>query len=211
MLINIDAIDNICKEYYTCQKCSYGKDVHMGKYPKRVFYRGNTKANVAIIAEGPGIAEINQGIPLIGPSGKWLDGMLTAVGIPITDCLFLNTFVCSDDGKKKPTPDVLKACNDRIRLILETLDPKLIICLGKYALEAFQLAHYGAVIDSTLSPVSNFVGQHYNALSVKGKIIHWFVEYHPAYILRSGPNIKREARRRWENIAKIYKININKG
>lgn len=208
---NQDEILAICKEYETCQKCSYGKGVMMSKYPRRVFYRGNVDANVVIIAEGPGSVEIQQGIPLVGASGQWLDKMLNTIDIPHQDCFFINSFVCSDDGKKKPTPDVLQACNDRLRRKLEIIDPKLVICLGRYALDAFNLAHYGITLNAKENPVSHFVGQHYNALSVKGKIIHWFVEYHPAFILRNGQKAYEDAKKRWKKIANIYKINIKKG
>lgn len=191
-------IDRICLEYADCQRCSFGNNVFFDKEPFRVFYKGNVSANVVIVGEGPGGDEIKGGRPFVGAAGKLLVKILQHAKIPTWDTFVTNSFICSDDGKKKPTDEVLVGCYDRLMSMIEVVEPKLVICLGYHA--------YRAVVDLNISLP---FGEHLT----KAQAMHFvktdktFVavpEYHPAYLMRA-PQQKTQAAIRWKEIGKLYK------
>jgi DNA polymerase len=191
-------INKLCIEYADCQRCSFGKNVFFDKEPFRVFYRGNLNANVVIVGEGPGEDEILHGRPFVGKAGKQLHKILDFAGIPRWDIFIANSFICSDDGKKKPTDEVLEACNDRLVSMIEIVEPKIVICLGFYAYRAIagldKPAPFGQYL--TKAQIMKFVGS--------DKKFAVIPEYHPAYLLRA-PQQKKHAAPRWKEIGKLYK------
>ena len=52
--------------------------------------RGNEKAEILIVGEFPGVEEIKQGRPFVGPSGKILRSELARVEINLSDCRVTN-------------------------------------------------------------------------------------------------------------------------
>lgn len=64
----------------TCPKC--GKDL--------VLAAGNPKSKILLVGEYPGSAEIMQGVPFVGESGKILAAELMRVGIQLAQCRATN-------------------------------------------------------------------------------------------------------------------------
>ena len=95
---------------------------------------------IVMIGEQPGDHEDQQGKPFVGPAGKLLDKCLEEAGIDRSRVYVTNSvkhFKWEPRGKlrihKKPTMKEIRACRPWLDAELETLHPKLIICLGATA------------------------------------------------------------------------------
>jgi DNA polymerase len=96
-----------------------------------------------LIGEQPGDQEDKQGKPFIGPAGKLLDKCLEEAGIDRSKVYVTNTvkhFKWEPRGKlrihKKPGMTEIRACRPWLDAELETVRPKLIVCLGAVASQA---------------------------------------------------------------------------
>lgn len=120
-----------------CPSCSFGGP--------RVGSRGNPKAKIVFIAEGPGAQELKTGIPLVGPSGKvfWttLSEGLVAHGIdPNEDIYILNAVQCypprrKDDSvyNQKMLNQAAAQCSQRLMSLIQEHPRKLIVTMGNIA------------------------------------------------------------------------------
>src|ERR1700752_2633772 len=105
----------------------------------------SAKPQVAImmIGEQPGDKEDKEGRPFVGPAGKLLDKCLEEAEIDRRKVYVTNTvkhFKWEPRGKlrihKKPTMKEIRACRPWLEAELETVHPKLIVCLGATAAQA---------------------------------------------------------------------------
>lgn len=111
-------------------------------------FRGPTPAVAAVIGEAPGRTENREGRPLIGPAGKLLDETLTSFGMDLTAICYFNVVSCFPmmTVGRKPTAESIEACSPLLKAQLSLADPKFVLLLGNYALQAF---HPGARIMSS--------------------------------------------------------------
>jgi uracil-DNA glycosylase family 4 len=103
-------------------------------------FRGPTPAIAAVIGEAPGKVENVWGKPLIGPAGQLLDETLRLYGADCQSLAYFNVVSCFPlvMGDKKPTPESITACRPHFEAQLELIDPKYVLVLGNYALQAFR-------------------------------------------------------------------------
>src|ERR1700761_6728663 len=102
--------------------------------------RARTKVAIMMIGEQPGDQEDRQGRPFVGPAGKLLDRALEEAEIDRSKVYVTNTvkhFKWEPRGKlrihKKPSMKEIHACRPWLDAELETVKPKLIVCLGAVA------------------------------------------------------------------------------
>ena len=100
----------------------------------------NPAVTIMMIGEQPGDREDHEGRPFVGPAGKLLDKCLEEAGIDRTRVYVTNAvkhFKWEPRGKlrihKKPSIKEVRACRPWLDAELETLHPKLVICLGATA------------------------------------------------------------------------------
>lgn len=105
-----------------------------------VIFRGNVPCDVLLIGEAPGPSEDVLGAPFLGPAGKMLDGILEKAGFVHSKLKwgFTNLVGCipKDDVSAKfaePPITAIKACNLRLRELVEMCKPKIVIGVGKLA------------------------------------------------------------------------------
>jgi DNA polymerase len=98
------------------------------------------KVSIMMIGEQPGDSEDKEGHPFVGPAGRLLDQCLEEVGIDRSDVYVTNTvkhFKWEPRGKlrihKKPNMKEIHACRPWLEAELETVKPRLIVCLGAVA------------------------------------------------------------------------------
>jgi DNA polymerase len=94
------------------------------------------KVSIMMIGEQPGDREDKEGRPFVGPAGQLLDQCLQEAGIDRRDVYVTNTvkhFKWEPRGKlrihKKPSMKEIHACRFWLDAELETVKPKLIVCL----------------------------------------------------------------------------------
>lgn len=178
-----------CLKWADCQLCPYGAVSFLEQEPYRVFYKGNPDARVFILGEGPGANEVKYGRPFIGRAGKLLSDILEFAGIPRLDICIANTIVCSDDGKKKPTPTIMANCS-HWRDLFQIVEPEIVVGLGGYAAQA--------LLGEETPTIGALLGH-----ELRYRELPCFIEYHPAYLLRN-PAAKKEAAKRWKVIGEKY-------
>lgn len=101
------------------------------------------KVAIMMIGEQPGDKEDKEGRPFVGPAGKLLDKCLEEAEIERSKVYVTNTvkhFKWEPRGKlrihKKPSMKEIRACRPWLEAELETVHPRLIVCLGATAAQA---------------------------------------------------------------------------
>jgi DNA polymerase len=131
---------------------------------------GSVEPDIIFIGEGPGETEDNFGRPFVGKAGQLLDKLIDRMGYSRESVFIGNIVKCRPPGNRDPLPDEVSACKPYIERQIDILKPKVIVCLGKVAL-------------------NNLLGQNYSIMKERGKLFYFknipvIPTYHPAYILR---------------------------
>lgn len=115
-----------------CEKCGLCKGrTHAvpGEGPE------NTK--ILFIGEGPGFYEDQQGRPFVGPAGKFLEELLSTIGLKRSDVYITNVIKCRAPGNRDPLPSEIEACSAWLDQQLELIKPKMVVTLGRYSMARF--------------------------------------------------------------------------
>jgi len=185
---NLSSLKELSKECIECVSCSLSKtrtNVVVGK--------GNEKANLVIIGEGPGEQEDKSGLPFVGRAGKMLDTALAAVNIdPLEDCYITNIVKCRPPNNRKPTASESNACMPWLNKQIELLSPKIIVLAGSTATESFL---------GVKEPISKIRGKWIEKDNIKYMPI-----FHPSYLLRNPSKEKGKPKwLTWQDLKKIKK------
>ena len=99
-----------------------------------VFGVGDENADWLYIGEGPGAREDAIGKPFVGPAGKLLDNMLTALGLHRDHQVYIANIVkCRPPNNRNPNTNETEQCQPYLIRQIELIKPKIIIALGKVA------------------------------------------------------------------------------
>ncbi len=102
-----------------------------------VFGHGNPDADIIFIGEAPGKNEDEQGIPFVGRAGKFLDEMLGIIKLKREDIYITNIVKYRPPNNRDPLPEEKAACREWLLAELKIIEPKLIIFLGRHAMNNF--------------------------------------------------------------------------
>jgi uracil-DNA glycosylase family protein len=135
----------LAKAVQKCQGCDLYRNATQAVFGELETGAGAAHPKVAVmmIGEQPGDQEDKQGRPFVGPAGKLLDKVLEEAEIDRSKVYVTNTvkhFKWEPRGKlrihKKPTMKEINACKPWLEAELETVKPRLIVCLGATAAQA---------------------------------------------------------------------------
>jgi len=143
-----------------------------------VFGEGSATADVVVVGEAPGQEEDRTGRPFVGRAGKLLDLLLMSVGFPRDTVYICNVLKCRPPENRNPLPDEVTSCADHLHGQLETIAPKVLLAVGKFAAQL--LAGGDGSIGRLRGRIHSYRGT------------PLVVTYHPAYLLRS-PQMTRVA------------------
>ena len=125
-----------CDLYRSATQAVFG-EVETGAEAKK------PRVAIMMIGEQPGDREDKEGRPFVGPAGKLLDRCLEEAEIDRRKVYVTNTvkhFKWEPRGKlrihKKPSMKEIHACRPWLEAELETVRPKLIVCLGAVAAQS---------------------------------------------------------------------------
>ncbi len=101
-----------------------------------VVSRGNPRARLMVIGEGPGAQEDASGQPFVGRAGQLLDQMLASVALDSNrDAYICNVVKCRPPDNRKPTAAEMAACRPWLDPQIRLVDPAVILLAGATALE----------------------------------------------------------------------------
>lgn len=166
--------------------------------PKYVPALGPRGAKLMILGESPGIEELKQGKPFVGPSGKELNRLLSDAGINREDCWISNVckYFVPFNEKKEKIPFTVRALRHGIDLKAELeslqneineIKPNCILALGGTALWAM----------TGKTKISNFRGS-----ILHGRGIKTVSTYHPAHLLHSSTG--GEIKGYWNRLVMVF-------
>jgi DNA polymerase len=102
-----------------------------------VFGVGNPDADIVFIGEAPGKNEDLKGEPFVGAAGKFLDEMLEMIDLKRADIYITNIVKYRPPGNRDPHPEEKKAFLPYLQSQLEVIQPKVVVTLGRHAMNCF--------------------------------------------------------------------------
>lgn len=137
---------------------------------------GNPDADILFIGEAPGKNEDEQGKPFVGAAGKFLSEMLASIGMQREDIYITNVVKYRPPNNRDPEPDEIADCMPWLHKQIALIEPKIIITLGRHALEHF-------VPGKKISEVHGHAfRRHFDDIGDQV----FFALYHPAAALYNG-------------------------
>jgi DNA polymerase len=153
----IAALEDTFEKYADCTACGL-----CDKRLQVVFGSGSASADILVVGEAPSEEDERQGIPFLGKSGRLIMDMLAMVWPETEEMLRLrsydtednegyfldlreyldryifwtNVVGCRTPEGRTPSNSEIEACSDRLQRIIYSVDPLLIIALGKTAASA---------------------------------------------------------------------------
>jgi len=98
---------------------------------------GNPNAEIMFVGEAPGAEEDKQGRPFVGAAGKFLNEMLSLINLKREDVFIANILKCRPPANRDPVPEEVASCWPWLLEQIKTIKPKLIVLLGRHAMERF--------------------------------------------------------------------------
>jgi len=132
---------------------------------------GNINASIVFIGEAPGAQEDKLGRPFVGRSGNLLNELLGGIGLSRRDIWIGNVVKCRPPENRDPMVDEIRACKPYLDKQIELIDPKVVITLGRFAMEYFL-------------PGEKIANAHGKPYLLKTRVLYPL--YHPAAALRNG-------------------------
>ena len=162
MYENLEELENSFKDCKKCKLCNERLNI--------VFGVGNPNAEIMFIGEGPGGDEDKQGEPFVGKAGQLMNKAFDVVGIKREEVYIANIVKCRPPNNRDPEEDEIQACMDYLRNQVMIIKPKIIVLLGRIALQ-------------------NILGKEYKITASRGKWVEkkgimYMPTWHPAALLR---------------------------
>lgn len=98
---------------------------------------GSAEAEIMFVGEAPGKNEDLQGIPFVGAAGKFLEEMLATIHLKREDIYITNVVKYRPPNNRDPLPEEIDACMPWLHEQIKIIEPKIIVTLGRHALEHF--------------------------------------------------------------------------
>lgn len=163
-----------------------------------VYEMTNPKSGIVFIGEAPGANEDKEGKPFIGAAGKLLDELLKGIKLKRDDVYVTNVVKYRPPENREPLPKEKDECRTWLNAELILIKPKVIVPLGKHALERF-------VPGLKISSAHGQAYEHPSGIPI-------FAMYHPAVALYN-PTLKKDLEKDFNRLQSFLdgKISLQKG
>jgi DNA polymerase len=122
-------LDEIAAQVRDCTRCELYRSRTNG-----VPGNGNPNAEIMFIGEAPGWHEDKQGLPFVGAAGQFLNEMLASIGLTRDEVFVTNIVKSRPPGNRDPLPDEIAACSHYLDAQIATIQPKVIVTLGRFSM-----------------------------------------------------------------------------
>ncbi|MCP5050365.1 MAG: uracil-DNA glycosylase [bacterium] len=182
-------INDIRAEIMQCTQCH----LHETKQ-NYVPGEGCMNPDILFVGEGPGETEDNFGKPFIGKAGQLLDKLIARMGYSRETVFIANIVKCRPPNNRDPKPGEVEACKPFMVRQIEILKPKVIVCLGRVAM-------------------NNLLNASHSITRVRGTQFEFMgtpviPTYHPSYILRqrAKESISKVKWETWHDMEKVLAL-----
>ena len=179
-------LEDINKQIFSCRRCG----LHKNKQ-NYVPGEGKLKPDIMFIGEGPGEEEDKSGIPFVGPAGKLLEKLISRMGYSREEVFIGNVVKCRPLGNRNPDKEEIQACLPYLWEQIKIIKPKVIVCLGRVAL-------------------NNMFGENYSIMRKRGQLFRFkniplIPTFHPSYILhqKTKQAISKAKWQVWSDMQKV--------
>lgn len=157
-----------------------------------VYGRGNPKARLLLVGEGPGEQEDAQGLPFVGKAGQLLDKIILSAGFTLEEVYIANVIKCRPPGNRTPTLAEGRTCMPWLLRQIQLIRPRIMVLLG------------GTALQNVLDPSLKITTSRGKWAEKHG--IYIMPTFHPAALLRD------ESKKRpvWEDFKQIRKMYLEK-
>ncbi len=167
-------LDEVAAAVNRCTKCPLHASCN-----KAVPGEGKpNQPDILFVGEGPNADEDALGRPFAGEAGQLLTKMIGAMGYTRDQVYITNIVKCRAPGNRVPLPEEITVCSAYLRVQIELIKPKVIVALGKVAVEG--LLNKQVAITRFRGTWSTCYGT------------GLMPTFHPRYLLKA-PSKKREA------------------
>jgi len=167
---NKEDLEKLYRQVADCQNCSLYKTA-----TNSVPGAGNPEAEIVFIGEAPGYFEDQKGLPFVGNSGHLLDKLLTEIGLERKNVYIANILKHRPPQNRDPLPEEIKVCAPFLKEQLLIIKPKIVITLGRFAMNYFIPSAY----------ISQSHGKP-QQITWEGLSLLVYPVYHPSAGLRNG-------------------------
>jgi uracil-DNA glycosylase family 4 len=168
-------LDAVAKEVVVCVKCPLWKN-----RKKAVPGEGDAESLVMFIGEAPGQSEDIEGKPFVGAAGKFLETLLSEIGLSKDKVFIGNIVKCRPPRNREPMPDEIQTCTPYLDRQIRIIKPKVIVTLGNHS-TAYILSKANLPFNSITKNHAKF----YQA-TILGIQVTIFPTFHPAAALYSA-------------------------
>jgi len=179
-----ETLKQIEKNVKECKKCRLCE-----KATNSVPGEGNINAEIIFIGEAPGAKEDETGRPFVGRAGKLLTALIKALKMERKDVWIGNIIKHRPPSNRDPLPDEIAVCEPFLALQLKTINPFIIITLGRFAMNYFYKE-------------GKISRDHGRLIRVEGYNV--YPVYHPAAGLRNG-NMMEAIKKDFAKIPRLIK------
>lgn len=134
--------------------------------------KGPTPADIMLVGQNPGFNEGEWGEPFVGQAGQYLNSLLFHCGVSRDSIYITNMVKCLTPNNRELKPDEIRACAHWLDMELGVVNPRIIVAMGKPAIDHF----LGKETDSVEKV-------HGKPVIISGRII--LPAYHPAAALHN--------------------------
>jgi DNA polymerase len=168
-------LDAVAAEIIVCTKCQLSKN-----RKNAVPGEGNPESPVMFIGEAPGQSEDIKGKPFVGAAGKFLETLLSEIGLSRNDVFICNIVKCRPPRNREPMPNEIQTCSPYLDRQINIIKPKFVVTLGNYS-----TAYIFSKANLPFNGITQARGKFYQA-TILNMQITIFPTFHPAAALYSA-------------------------
>lgn len=138
---------------------------------------GSPVAELFFLGEAPGRNEDLQGRPFVGAAGRVLTELLASIQLKREDVFITSIEKFRPPQNREPRPKEVMACFPFLERQIKIIQPKLIVCLGRHALQ--RMLEWERLTEKKSTAMMKFRGK-----AFQGSSGRWYYPvHHPAAVL----------------------------
>lgn len=157
-----------------CERCT------LYSAPGPVWGQGDRQARLVYIAQNPGREEVQEGHPLVGPSGRVFNRQLAEAGIRRSELYITNQVKCLTPNNRIPTSHEANCCRHFLEKELKLCASDTVVLAGGFPFQE-NISDYSSLHDHYY-PSPNIMNRQGCVEQKDGR--KWIGTIHPAFVMR---------------------------